>query len=143
MTRLARKLIAATAVSLVLAAPAQAAAPNYILITGHGLAHPVLLADWQENLKLLLAVANAPQARGQAVAVLARRSRFDLAEFWAWGGRQRPTRPAQASQHGSFYPAHGSQPAVIVLTVQGITVPRLVPRFVLSTLARKGIPTRS
>jgi hypothetical protein len=138
-------LAAATAVTvgLVLAAPAQAAAPNYILVTGPGLGHPVLLADWRQNMKLLLAVANAPRARGQVVAGLSGRPRLDLAEFWAWSGRPRPTSPAQASQHGSFYAAHGSRPAVIVLTVQGLTVPRLAPAFVLTTFSRYGIPTRS
>jgi hypothetical protein len=134
---------AAVTVGLVLAAPAQAAAPNYILVSGRGLAHPALLADWRQNMKLLLAVANAPRARGRAVVGLSGRPRLDLAEFWAWLGRARPTSPAQASQHGSFYPAHGSKPAVIVLTVQGITVPRLAPAFVLTTFTRHGIRTRS
>jgi hypothetical protein len=32
---------------------------------------------------------------------------------------------------------------VIVLTVQGVTVPRLAPRFVLATFARHGIPIRT
>jgi hypothetical protein len=130
------------AAAAVLVAPAQAAAPNYILVSGRGLSHPVLLADWQENMKLLLAVANAPRARGQLLAGLSSRPRFDLAEFWGWSGRPRPTRPSQASQHGTFYPAHGSKVALIVLTVQGVTVPRRVPSFVLRTLARHDIPTR-
>jgi hypothetical protein len=134
---------AAVAAGLVLATPAQAAAPNYILVSGRGLAQPVLLADWRQNMKLLLAVANAPRARGRAVVDLAGRPRLDLAEFWAWSGRPRPTSPAQASQHGLFYPAHASKPAVIVLTVQGIMVPRLAPAFVLTTFIRHGIPTRS
>jgi hypothetical protein len=133
----------AVTVALVLAAPAQAAAPNYILVSGRFVAHPVLLADWRQNMKLLLAVANAPRATGSAAVGLSARPRLDLAEFWAWSGRPRPTSPAQASQHGSFYPAHGSSRAVIVLTVQGITVPRLAPAFVLTTFARHGIPTRS
>jgi hypothetical protein len=133
---------AAATVGLVLAAPAQAAAPNYILVSGQGLTRPVLLADWSQNAKLLLAVANAPRAREDAVAGLSLRSRLDLAEFWAWSGRPRPTSPAQASQHGSFYPAHGSKPAVIVLTVQGIKVPRLAPTFVLTVFWQHGIPTR-
>jgi len=72
-------LAAATAVGFVLAAPAQAAAPNYILVSGRGLSHPVLLSDWQDNLKLLLAVANAPRAPGPTVAGLSTRPRFDAA----------------------------------------------------------------
>jgi hypothetical protein len=38
-------LFAALAVALVLAAPAEAAAPNYILVSGPGLRQPVLLAN--------------------------------------------------------------------------------------------------
>jgi hypothetical protein len=140
--KLWRPLAAAAAVGIVLAAPAQAAAPNYILVSGRGLAHPVILADWQENMKLLLAVANASRAKGRTVAGLSARPRFDLAEFWNWAGRPRPKSAAQASQHGAFYPAHGSKPALIALTVQGITVVRHAPAFVLTTFTRHGVPTR-
>jgi hypothetical protein len=142
MRRLWTLIAAVVIAAAVLVGTAQAAAPNYILVSGRGLSHPVLLADWQENLKILLAVANSPRAQGQILRGLSARPRFDLAEFWAWSGRPRPTRSSQASQHGSFYPAHGSKVALIVVTVQGVTVPRRVPSFVLGTLARHGIPTR-
>jgi hypothetical protein len=142
MTKIAGAAVATAGIALVLAIPAQAAAPNYILVTGRGLSHPVLLADWKENMKILLAVANAPRARGRAVEGLAARPRFDLAEFWDWSGRPRPASPAQASQHGTFYPARGSRRALIVLTVQGVTVPRFAPTFVLAALRRHGIPIR-
>jgi hypothetical protein len=142
MRRLRVAIAAAAMAAAVLVSSAQAAAPNYILVSGRGLSHPVLLADWQENMRILLSVANAPRARGNTLAGLAARPRFDLAEFWAWSGRPRPTRPSQASQHGTFYPAHGSKVALIVLTVQGVTVPRRVPSFVLKTLAQHGVPTR-
>ena len=66
-------LVVAMAAMVVLAAPAQAAAPNYILVTGPGLPRPVLLANWTENLDLLLAVANAPKASRTTVQGLARR----------------------------------------------------------------------
>jgi hypothetical protein len=135
-------LAASAAVALTLATPANAAAPNYILVNGAGLPKPILLANWQENMQLLIAVANAPRARGNAVAGLTVRPRFDLAEFWHWGGRPRPTNPAQASQHGTFYPAHGSKAPLIVLTVQGITVPRIAPASVLEALHRHGVPVR-
>lgn len=75
-------IAAAVAAAAVLAGPAQAAAPNYILVSGRGLSRPVLLANWQENMKLLLAVANSPRAQGQMLAGLSARPRFDLAEFW-------------------------------------------------------------
>lgn len=142
MRRLRVVVAAAGIVAAVLVGSVQAAAPNYILVSGRGLSHPVLLADWQENMKILLSVANAPRARGQMLAGLSARPRLDVAEFWAWSGRPRPTRASEASQHGTFYPAHGSRVALIVLAVQGVTVPRRAPSFVLRTLARHGIPTR-
>lgn len=142
MRRLRVAIPAVATVASVLVGPAQAAAPNFILVSGRGLSHPVLLADWQENMKILLSVANAPRARGQVLAGLAARPRLDLAEFWAWSGRPGPTRASQASQHGTFYPAHGPNVPLIVLTVQSDRVPRLVPSFVLTTLARHGIPTQ-
>jgi hypothetical protein len=123
--------------TLVLAAPAQAAAPRYIMVTGPGLLRPALLADWYENLDFVVAVAGAPRARGN----LTRRPRFRIAEFWGWIGPP-PTRPDQASQHGWFYPAHGSRRPVIVLVAEGILVPRVAPARVLSILAGHGVPTR-
>jgi hypothetical protein len=132
----------ALAVALVLAPTAGAAAPNYILVSGPGLARPVLLANWNENLVLLSAVAGAPRAKGAAVRGLARRPRLDLAEFWGWAGRPRPTRPSQANQHGWFYPAHGARRPLIEIMVDGIRVPRLVPAKVLRIFTRHGVPTR-
>jgi hypothetical protein len=127
---------------LALASPAVAAAPNYILVSGRGLAHPVLLADWNENLRLLAAVARAPRARGDAVRGLSRRPRFDLAEFWNWSYLPLPKRASQANQHGVFYPTHGSQPAVISVMVDGSRVPRLVPQSVQKIFHEHGIPLR-
>jgi hypothetical protein len=132
--------VAAFATALVLASPIQAAAPNYILVSGPGLKRPVLLGDWSENGVLLSALVNAPKATRSVVLGLARRPRFDLAEFWGWGGRPRPTRPSQANQHGWFYPKHRSKPPVIVVTVNGEKLPRLVPTSVLEILRRHHVP---
>jgi len=128
--------------ALVLASPVHAAAPNYILVSGPGIKHPILLGDWDENLTLLSALVDAPRARGSAVHRLAQRPRFDLAEFWAGGDRPPPTRPSEANQHGWFYPAHRSKPPVIVLMVNGYKFPRLVPSRVLKILARHHVPLR-
>jgi hypothetical protein len=135
-------LVAAVFVALAVAAPAAAAAPNYILVSGPGLPHPVLLANWDENGAFLSAVVTAPTV-GRAVARgLARRPRFRLSEFWGWGGLPRPTRPSQANQHGWFYPARRRQPAVITVTVNWVMVPRLAVPRALAILARHGVPTR-
>jgi hypothetical protein len=132
--------VAALAAALVLAPPVHAAAPNYILVSGPGLKRPILLGNWSENAALLSALVNAPKAKRSVVLGLARRPRFDLAEFWGWGGRPRPTRPSQANQHGWFYPRHRSKPPVIVVTVNGEKVPRLVPTSVLEILRRHHVP---
>jgi hypothetical protein len=100
----AAALVAALAAVLVLAPPVHAAAPNYILVSGPGLKRPIILGNWSENAALLSALVNAPRAKGRDVLALARRPRFDLAEFWGWGSMPRPTRPSQANQHGWFYP---------------------------------------
>jgi hypothetical protein len=140
--RAAIVVCAALTAALVVAASASAAAPNYILVSGHGLARPVLLADWSENGELLSAAASAPRAKGVAMRGLSRRPRFDLAEFWNWSYLPRPTNPSKASQHGTFYPAHRGRPALIVITVEGTKVPRVVPAKVLQIFRAHGIPTR-
>ena len=144
MAYMVRRVVPLLAVlaSLLAVAPAQAAAPNYILVSGPGIKHPILLGNWDENLALLGALVNAPTAKVSAVRHLARRPRFDLAEFWGWSGLPRPTRPSQANQHGWLYPAHGAKPAVIVLMVNGTRVPRLLPARVREIFARHHIPLR-
>jgi len=135
-------LVAALAVALVVATPAQAAAPNYILVSGRGLAQPVLLADWSENGDLLVAVGSAPRATRGVVRHLRGRPRFDVAEFWGWGDIAPPTRPSQANQHGWFYPSWRGKPAVFVLMVDGVRAPRVARAEALMILARHGVPTR-
>ncbi len=127
---------------LVVAAPVHAAAPNYILVSGPGIKRPILMANWGENGALLSALVNAPRAKGTAARELGKRPRLDLAMFWGWGARPRPTRPNQANQHGWFYPAHGSKPPIIVATVDGYSFPRLVPARVRKILARHRVPLR-
>jgi hypothetical protein len=138
----ATTLLAGLGAALVLASPIRAAAPNYILVTGPGLTHPILLSNWNENLALLLAVGGARRAIGITAERLEERPRLDLAEFWGWSGLPRPTRASKTPDHGHFYPAHGRQLAVIVLMVNGDTLPRLAPPTVLRILARHGIPLR-
>jgi hypothetical protein len=129
-------------VALVLAAPAQAAAPRYILVSGPALARPVLLPSWNENGALLAALVHAPRVTGRVARGLTRRPRLDLALFWGWPERPRPTRPSQANQHGWFYPARRGRPAVVDVLVNGVRVPRIVPARPLRILARHGVPTR-
>jgi hypothetical protein len=124
------------------AAPVHAAAPNYILVSGPGIKRPILMANWGENGALLSALVNAPRAPGTAVGELGKRPRFDLAMFWGWGSKPRPTRPGQANQHGWLYPAHRSKPPVIVATVNGYSFPRLVPARARVIFALHRVPLR-
>lgn len=135
-------LVGALAAMLVLAYPVEAAAPNYILVSCPGSKRPALLASWSENHDLLIALANAPRAKANVVRGLAGRPRCDVAEFWAWGNRPRPTRPSQANQHGWFYPARRAEPAIFEVMVDGTNVPRIAPARALGILARHGVPTR-
>jgi hypothetical protein len=130
-------LVAAVAGALVLAAPASGAAPQYILVTGPCLAKPVLLGSWSENHVFLSALADAPRLERTATA-LVRRPRYRLALFWGPPAKQPPTRPRDAAQHGTFYPAHHGRPAVV-----DITEPRRASARALAVLARHGVPTRS
>jgi len=133
---------AVVAAAVVLAAPAHASEPNYILVSGPGLAHPVLLDERSENLKLLVAIGEGPRAKRAALRGLARRPRFDLAEFWNWNFLPAPTDPRQATQHGLFYPAHGRKPAIFKVMVRGTRVARIASAQALEILASHGIPTR-
>ena len=123
----------------VIAVPAQAAAPRYILVSGAYLPRPVTLGDQGENVRLfsLLLHADRPSPGWQA-----NRTGYDLALFWIVMGA-RPTQPAKADQHGWFYPATGGRRAVIKLLIDGQDFPRVVPPKALSILSRHGIPTRS
>jgi hypothetical protein len=134
---------AVVAAAVALAAPAHASEPNYILVSGPGLRQPVLLDQRDENLQLLSAVGHGPRAKRAALRGLARRPRFDLAEFWNWNFLPAPTDPREATQHGLFYPAHGRKPALFKMMVQGTRVPRIASARALAILARHGIPTRA
>jgi hypothetical protein len=127
---------------LVFAVPAHAAAPNYILVSGPGIKRPILMANWGENGALLAALVNARRAKGTVVRELGKRPRLDLAMFWGWGSRPRPTQHSQANQHAWFYPAHGSNPPVILATVNGYSFPRRVPARARLILARHRVPLR-
>lgn len=133
-------LLAALAVA-VMAAPAQAAAPRYILVTGPGLEQPLMLSNWSDNLKLYLALlpARRPGAAGWQHA----RPRYDLALFWGVPAKPVPSNPAEANQHGWFYPAVGGRRAVIKLLIDGQDFPRVATPEALRILARQGVPTRA
>ena len=134
-----RALFAAVAAVAIVAASADAAAPRYVLVSGPGLTAPALLDDWDDTLRWLLAVAEAPRVRAPRLPA----PRFDLALFWGVPERPVPHSPRDASQHGWFYPATATRRAVVDLQVNGIRQPRLAPDALLRTLQEHGVPTAS
>jgi hypothetical protein len=132
-------VVVVAAACAALAAPAYAAAPRYILVSGPGLTRPVLLADWSENLRFLESLLGA---REVDAFHRAGRPRYDLALFWGVPAKPVPTRPRDASQHAWFYPAHAGRPAVVDLVLSGVSGPRLATPQGLRILARHGVPTR-
>jgi hypothetical protein len=133
-----RALATALATVAVVAPAAQDAAPRYVLVTGPGLAKPVLLADWGDKMRWLLAVANAPRAAAPARGSV----RYGLALFWGVPAQPVPTRPRDAGQHGWFYPATGARPAVVDLQADNVGEPRRAPAALLRTLRLHHVPTR-
>ena len=129
------------ATALATAAPATAAAPNYIMVTGPGLPKPVVLSSWEENLALVSASASGRGVAPSTARALAKRPRFRLWFFWAWGEQPPPTTTAGANQGGYFYPAYGSRRPVITI-LDGVNVPRFAPGEVIEIFKRHGVPTR-
>jgi hypothetical protein len=132
-------LVAAVLAAVVVAVPAQAAAPRYILVSGPGLQRPATLGNWTENLAFVTSLLRAGRP---ASGWRDNRPRYDLALFWGVPAKPVPTRPNEASQHGWFYPAIGGRRAVVKLRVGGEDFPRLATPETLRILARHGVPTR-
>jgi hypothetical protein len=127
--------------ALFAAAPATAAAPSYILVSGSCLPQPAALSSWSENATLLSSLVRARHVSA-ASERLRRRPRLDLALFWGLPSKRSPTRPADAAQHGWFYPAFGKRRPVLDLMVDGVRAPRQASARALAILGRHGVPTR-
>ncbi|MGZ4382400.1 MAG: hypothetical protein ACXVZ2_05865 [Gaiellaceae bacterium] len=120
-----------------------AAAPPYIMVTGPKLAKPVLLSNWEENLRLLTAIEASPRAKPGDLRTLTTRPRLDLALFWGWPlDSPPPTKASDASAHGSLYPTYRGRPALIRMTTNGVSTTRVASPRVLQIFAKHGVPTR-
>jgi hypothetical protein len=145
-----QRLAAIVAVALLAvvwgAAPAQAAAPRLLMVTGAQVVKPVMLSDWDEILTLAGLLSSGPAAPSDP---LGGRPSLQLAMFWNAGiwepyarkGRLESLRPEQANQFGRFYPAVAGRPALVDLPWAG-TWPKRVGPDALAILARHGVPTR-
>ncbi len=140
-------LAALTLLALAYAAPAEAAAPRVIMVSGPGLCQPLILDDWSENLDLMESIALGDELK--AVDVTGR-PYLELGFFWGpeWvqyvdEGKPLDTlRMEQADQFGRFYPALDNATAAMVIEsvpMGGGLSGRLGPEG-MAIMARHGVP---
>jgi hypothetical protein len=150
-------LLAVVTVVLASALSVSAAGPRLILVTSPLLERPAVLKNWEENVRLLGAVANPTIVEA---GTLAGRPFYSLALFWGpeWaqyiddGGSVTAVRPEQANQHARFYPAAGAAPALFVFEdqpgaaghgVRIVGLVRAIDREGLDVLAKAGLRVRT
>lgn len=98
-----------------MAAPAEAAAPVIVMVSGEPLDEPVVFAGFEETVPFAEAIFEG----GSIEAVVKGRPSLELALFWndrQWEPYLRrldELRPEQANQFGRFYPAFGGEPAAV------------------------------
>jgi hypothetical protein len=120
------------------------------MIHGGGLEQPIFLTDWQQNQRLMAAVAQPDTVPTEAIA---QRSSFELSMFWygpRWepyvrDGRLGELEPSMAEQQATFYPASGQLPALFRLgsAPGGMAASwRRITSTGLAILSAAGIPTR-
>jgi hypothetical protein len=126
-------------------APAFAAGPNFIIVNGPGLAKPVVLDEWDENVRLL----SASETQGADVASesLASRPYLNLALLIGsdWTREKIDALGAEKIAEQSpdrFYPAIDGKEAVVAISLLDRRGPREAGPTVLAILARNGVPTR-
>lgn len=123
-------------------APTRAAAPWAVVVYGPPLAAPVILTDWHENHRLLLAVR---RDAGLAWSELDGRPYLRLTLYWGedWKDRVRQGRLPVTGQQGRFYPAVGDRPAAVVIhRAVSRPVPEPLEAECLAILAAHGVPVR-
>ena len=153
MTGRQARLLAIITVVLASALSLSAAGPRLILVTGALLEGPTVLENWDDNVRLMGAVANPTTVEA---GTLAGRPFYSLALFWGpeWaqylndGGSVAAVRPEQANQHARFYPAVGAAPALFVFEdqpgaaghgVRMVGLVRAIDRGGLDVLAKAGL----
>ena len=138
-------LIAVVALGAVTAATA--AAPRHIIVSGRLVERPVVLSDWDENFRLLHALADGRRARAWALCGLRVRPRLRLTLFWRWTeSKPPPTKPSEANDYdqvGWLYPAFRGRPALVHMSLRGDLAPRILTTRAAEIFARHGVPVRT
>jgi hypothetical protein len=135
--------------SLLAATLLQSAAPWIVIISGSLVKQGVILDRWEQNLRFMLAVKDGVDIDPGS---LIGRPHLDLSLYWGpdWkkymeqSGRPETLSPNQSNQRGRFYPAVGSNPAVVELDSSQTRAPRYrsVSADGLMLLTNLGVPTR-
>jgi hypothetical protein len=138
--------IAAIAAGVALVAPAVAiaAAPRYIIAHDGPLAEPVVLSDWEANLRLLT------ESKAGAVVSpteLTGRDKISLALFWGpeWAEYADRTNVAappieEANGGATVYVATDGAPAAIETVFDGVREARVMPAAAVAVLEQAGVP---
>ena len=134
--RIVRIRVAAVAflVALALGTSVYAAFPRLIMFSGGSLKSPVVMTDWPAIAAFLQSL---PEPNTIPEATLSGRPFMQVTMFWgpqwkAYMDEGKPVselRPEQGNEHGRFYPATATSPAVLVLTgaPNNFDTPRAVP----------------
>ena len=126
---------------------ATAAAPRHIVVSGRLVERPVVLSDWDENFRLLHALADGRRAPARALCGLRVRPRLRLTLFWGWPeSRPPPTKPNEANsdeQFGWLYPAFRGHPAMVHILLRGNPAPRILTTRAAEIFARHRVPVRT
>lgn len=125
------------------------AAPQVIVVNGGPLRQRVVLVDFEENMRLMLATTATASVQ---LASLRQRPRIPVAMYWGieWMGKLDlpdsvgPIAATPGAQPGAFYPAFRGQPAIWLFGAYGVTPAsaRWVKGEGLAILAKHKIPTR-
>jgi hypothetical protein len=105
------------------AARSSFAAPGVIVFSGGPVKSPIVLSDWAENQRLMLAAIPAAIPDSD----LARRPKIDIAMYWGgeWSHYAASVdslallRRIRVPQPGAYYPASGGRPAVWIFGPMG------------------------
>ena len=124
-------------------APASLAAPWAIIAHGPLLAERVVIADWNENLRIVSAFSQS--SRKVPPRAMAGRAYVDLAMYWGpeWKHLQhdpeavRRLRNEGASQRARLYLAQGDHPAVVVYNLP--VVPMFSETLATHEVSDKGL----
>lgn len=104
-------------------APSRLAAPGVIVFSGGPLTNPIVLSDWAENQRLMMAAVPAMVSDSE----LAHRAKIDVAMYWGgeWSrfavspDSRALLRRMREAQPGAYYPAAHLRPAVWIFGPMG------------------------